>query len=128
MLKQEWPALRAAKFRQAGFVYLHVAILYESAAYAMLKAGLLPARFGSPWLWLGAGALVAGLVFVGLYRWQNLWIARIVWALHGLRLPALVGGAFFSAPDAVTLPAFYITAILVVVINLWKLARAGWDL
>jgi hypothetical protein len=28
----------------------------------------------------------------------------------------------------VTPPSFYITAIVVVVINLWFLARAGWDL
>ena len=128
MPKPEWSPERAAKFRQAGFVYLHVAILYESAAYAMLRSGLLPSRFGSPWLWLGAGALVAGVVFVGLYRWQNVWFARIVWGLHGLRLPTLVGGAFFRAPDTVTPAAFYITAIVVVVINLWMLARAGWDL
>lgn len=128
MLKQEWPAGRARKFRQAGWVYLHVAILYESAAYAMLGADLLPSRFGSPWLWLLAGGLVAVLVFVGLYRWQNEWFARIVWAVHGLRLPTLVSGAFFAAPDAVTPPAFYITAIVVVVANLWMLARAGWDL
>ncbi len=128
MLKREWPPARSAKFRQAGFVYLHVAVLYESTAYAMLRAGLLPSRFGSPWLWLLAGGLVAAVVFVGLYRWQNDRFAQIVWALHGLRLPALVGGAFFAAPDAVTPPAFYITAIVVVVVNLWMLARAGWDL
>ncbi len=128
MLKQDWPPARTAKFRQAGFVYLHVAILYEAAAYAMLRAGSLPTRFGSPWLWLVAGAVVAGIVFIGLYRWHNVWFARVVWALHGLRLPALVGGAFFAAPDALTPPSFYLTAIVVVMINLCMLARAGWDL
>ena len=128
MLKQDWPPARTAKFRQAAFVYLHVAILYEAAAYAMLRSGSLPTRFGSPWLWLVAGAVVAGIVFVGLYRWRNVWFARVVWALHGLRLPALVGGAFFAGPGAVAPPAFYVTAIVVVVINLWMLARAGWDL
>ena len=43
---------RARKFRQAAFVYLHVAILYEAAAYVMWREELLPARFGPPWLWL----------------------------------------------------------------------------
>lgn len=49
MLKQDWPPERVAKFRQAGFVYLHVAILYEAAVYAMLQAGTLPLRIGPPW-------------------------------------------------------------------------------
>ena len=59
MLKTDWPPARGAKFRQAGFVYLHVAILYEAAVYAMLDAGTLPLRFGPPWAWLIAGAFVA---------------------------------------------------------------------
>ena len=128
VLKQDWPAARVTKFRQAAFVYLHVAILYEAAAYVMLGAGRLPSRFGSPWLWLLAGAVVAGVVFAGLYFWRNVWFARVVWGLHGLRLPALVRGAFFAAPGAVTPPAFYLTALVVVIVNLWMLARAGWDL
>lgn len=124
----DWPPERETKFRQAAFVYLHVAILYEGAAYMMLRAGLLPSRLGPPWMWLIAGAVVAAVVFVSLYRWQSVWFTRIVWGMHGLRLPTLIGGAFFPAPDAVTPPAFYITAIVVVMINLWTLARAGWDL
>ena len=128
MLKQEWPAARVTKFRQAGFVYVHVAILYEAAVYAMLEAGILPVRFGSPWAWLVVGAAVTAFVFVGLYHWRNVWFARIVWGVHGLRTPFLIGGAFFPSPDAVTPPAFYLTALVVVVINLWMLARAGWDL
>ena len=128
MLKQEWPESRARKFRQAAFVYLHVAILYEAAAYGMLGTGRLPSRFGSPWIWLVAGAVVAGVVFVGLYYLRNVWIARVVWLLHGLRLPVLIRGAFFATAAATTPPSFYITAIVVVVINLWMLARAGWDL
>ncbi len=135
-LKHEWPDARVAKFRQAAFVYLHVAILYEAAAYVMMGPGLLPSRFGSPWMWLVAGAVVAAIVFVGLYRFRNVWVARIVWGLHGLRLPVLIRGAFFAAPapapalapDVITPPSFYITAIVVVMVNLWMLARAGWDL
>lgn len=121
--------MRELKFRQAAFVYLHVAILYESAAYAMWRAGRLPySRLGPPWLWLIVGGVVAGLVFVGLLRWQNVAFARAIWVLHGLRLPPLVHGAFFAGTDAVAPPAFYITAIVVVVVNLWMLARAAWDL
>ena len=116
------------KFRQAGFVYLHVAILYEAAVYAMLESGTLPARLGSPWVWLVAGAAVAAFVFVGLYYWRNVWFARIVWVLNGARTPSLIGGAFFATPDGVIPSAFYLTALVVVVINLWMLARAGWDL
>jgi hypothetical protein len=119
---------RRAKFRQAAFVYLHVAILYEAAALAMMGRGMLPSRFGPPWMWLVAGAVVAGLVFVGLYRWQNAWFARAVWAIHGLRVPALVSGAFFADETTRMPPAFYLTALVVVMINLWMLARAGWDL
>lgn len=119
---------RAAKFRQAAFVYLHVAILYEAAAWSMMRADMLPGTRGSPWLWMLIGGAVALLVFTGLYRWQNAWFARVVWAVHGLRVPWLVSNAFF--PDETTRmpPAFYLTALVVVMVNLWMLARAGWDL
>ena len=120
---------RATKFRQAAFVYLHVAILYESAAYAMWRANMLPAsRVGPGWLWLILGAVVAGLVFFGLYRWQNVSFARVIWALHALRLPALMGWAFVSTMEGGMTRAFYITAIIAITINLWMLARAAWDL
>ena len=122
------PPERAAKFRQAAFVYLHVAVLYEAAAWAMMRRDMLPTHRGPPWIWMVAGAVVAVLVFVGLYRWQNAWFARAVWAIHGLRIPALVSGAFFAEPTARMPSAFYLTALVVVVINLWMLARAGWDL
>ena len=127
VLKQDWPPERVQKFRQAGFVYLHVAILYEAAVYAMLQAGTLPIRFGPPLAWLVAGAAVAAFVFVGLYHWRNVWFARVVWVLNGARTPSLITGAFFAAPDRVTPSTFYLTALVVVVINLWMLARAGWD-
>lgn len=121
--------MRALKFRQAAFVYLHVAILYEAAAYAMWRTARLPySRLGPPELWLILGAVVAGLVFVGLLRWQNANFARVIWAVHALRLPTLIHGAFFAAPDAMTPPSFYLVALVVVTINLWMLARAAWDL
>ncbi|MGI9077290.1 MAG: hypothetical protein ACR2G6_08175 [Gemmatimonadaceae bacterium] len=118
----------STKFRQAAFVYLHVALLYEAAVYAMLGRGVLPTRFGPAWMWLVLGAVVAGGVFVGLFRWQNVWFARGVWAIHALRLPALIKGAVFAGADARMPPGVYIMAIVVGMINLWMLARAGWDL
>jgi hypothetical protein len=121
--------MRVAKFRQAAFVYLHVALLYEVAAYVMWSRNLLPAtRLGPAWLWLLLGAIVALAIFVGLYRFQNVWLARVIWLLHSLRLPALVHGAFFASAPHLAPPSFYLTAIVVVMINLWMLARAGWDL
>lgn len=119
---------RADKFRQAAFVYLHVGILYEFAAYVLWRQGILPESRGPAWIWLLAGAALVALIFAGLWRWQNAWLARIVWAVHALRLPAIIQGAFFPAPDASIPPAFYLTALPVILVNLWMLARAGWDL
>ena len=121
------PTARAHKFRQAAFVYLHVAILYEASAYAMWRHGLLPASRGPVWVWLVLGAVVAGAIFLGLLRWQNVWFARAIWVIHSMRLPALIGSAFISTVETGLSRAFYITAIVVVTINLWMLARAGWD-
>jgi hypothetical protein len=120
--------MRERKFRQAAFVYLHVAVLYEAAAYQMMRAGMLPTRFGPPWVWLLAGATMALGIFAGLYFWRNAWFARVVWAVHGLRIPALIKGAFFAGNSARLPSGFYLTALVVIMINLWMLARAGWDL
>ena len=115
---------RTLKFRQAAFVYLHVALLYEAAAYAMWRRQLLPnTAWGPAWLWFLIGAIVALSVFLALLRWQNVWFAGVVWAVHSLRLPTLIRGAFFADPGAAIAPSFYLTAIVVVM-----LARAVWDL
>ncbi|NIP82401.1 MAG: hypothetical protein GWM90_25520 [Gemmatimonadetes bacterium] len=120
---------RDRKFRQAAFVYLHVAILYEAAAYAMAQNGVLPTGgMGPPELWLVLGAVVGLAVFWALLHWKNAWFARAIWALHALRLPALISGAFLRGTDGQIHHSFYLTAIVVVVINLAFLARAGWDL
>lgn len=119
---------RSGKFRQAAFVYLHVGILYEMAVVVFWRQGLLPDSFGPPWLWLGLGALLVAAIFWGLWSWQNAWVARVVWAFHGLRLPALMEGAFFPEAGTTIPPGFYLAALAVVLANLWMLARAGWDL
>lgn len=119
---------RQAKFRQAAFVYLHVALLYEAAVWVLHRANQLPSSRGPVAVWLVAGAVLAALVFWGLYRWQNPWVARVVWFLGVFRLPALIRGAFVSPEAASLTPAFYLTALVVIVGNLWMLARAGWDL
>ena len=119
---------RARKFRQAAFVYLHVAILYEAAAYAMWRHGLLPGGRGPGWVWLIGGAVVAGAIFYGLLRWQNVIFARVIWVIHSMRLPALISSAFITAVEGGLTRGFYVTALVVVVVNLWMLARAAWDL
>jgi hypothetical protein len=124
----DWSESRARKFRQAAFVYLHVAALYEAAAYTMWRRDLLPVNWGPGWIWLLAGALVGGLIFLGLLRWQNAWFARAVWLVHGLRLPTLIHRAFVLGDTGPLAPSFYLVAMVVVVVNLWMLARAGWDL
>ena len=118
---------RARKFRQAAFVYLHVAILYEAAAYAMWRGGVLPSDRGPAWVWLILGAIVAAAIFYGLLRWQNVIFARVIWVIHGLRLPALIGSAFLTTAEGGMTRGFYAMAIVVVAINLWMLARAAWD-
>jgi hypothetical protein len=119
---------RTRKFRQAAFFYLHMGVLYEAAVFEMARRGLLEARGGTPWVWLLAGAAIVALVFWGLWARQNVWLARIIWGLGLFRLPALVGGAFFPQ-DATRIPAsFFLVALLIVLVNLWLLARAGWDL
>jgi hypothetical protein len=117
------------KFRQAAFAYLHVGLLYEYAVYAFWRAGLLEGVPLHPLAWLAAGAAIVALVFWGLWSWRNRWFARAIWVIHGLRPPALVEGAFLRSPGEGEVPsALYLAAILVIVVNLWMLARAGWDL
>lgn len=122
-----------SKFRQAAIVYLHVGVLYEAAVYVFWKQRILPEARGPAWLWLLLGAFLAGGISYALWRWQHRWLALLVWALGTLRLPAIIEGAFFSRAHtgvdaAVIPPAFYLIALVVVVINLAMLARAGFDL
>jgi hypothetical protein len=128
MMKQTWPAERTKKFKQAAFVYLYVAILYESTVYVMFDANILPVRLGPPIIWLIGGGLIALSVFLGLYFLNNVWISRSIWTLQAFRFPGLIAGAFFPQPDTLTPTNFYIAALVAVSINFWTLARASWDL
>ena len=119
---------RALKFRQAAFAYLMVGILYESAVWAVWREGLLPASRGPVALWLLLGGAIVALVVWSLIRYQRPWIARTVFVLHSLRVPSLISGAFFPSSDRDIGSSFYGAALVVVIINLWMLARAGWDL
>lgn len=116
------------KYRQAAFVYLHVGLLYIFAVWVLNDAGLIPGERGPVWVWLAFGAAILGAVFWGLWSWQNAWFARVIWVLHALRMPALVAGAFFPATESPIPSSFYLTALVVVLINLGMLARAAWDL
>jgi len=77
---------------------------------------------------MALGTAILALVFWGLWWWRNPWFARAVWALHALRSPPLLDHAFFPSSDAAIPSSFYLTALVVVLVNLWMLARAGWDL
>ncbi len=119
---------RDQKLRQAAFVYLHVGILYEAAVYVAWRNGIAPVTRGPIWLWLLAGAAITALVVWALWFRRSVWVARIVWAIHALRVPALIDGAFFTEAGQRLSPSFYLVALIVVLINLAMLARAGWDL
>lgn len=119
---------RTRKFRQAAFAYLHVALLYEAAVFVLWRGGLLPEGRGSGLLWLFIGAAIAIAIVLGLWFWRNAWFARVIWALHALRLPAIIQGAFFADPAAVIPAGLWAVALPIVLINLWLLARAGWDI
>ncbi len=119
---------RTRKFRQAAFVYLHVGLLYESVIFVLWRRGQLPADRGSGPVWLVIGAAIVALVFWGLWYRRSVWLARVIWAVHAVRLPAVLRGAFFPAAGAVLPSELWSFALGVVLVNLWMLARAGWDL
>lgn len=123
------PTPRARKFRQAALVYLHVGLLYEFAAYALWRRGFTSHVPGNPLIWFVMGAVIVAVVVWGLWRWQNAWFARGVWAIHGLRIPTLIDGAFLEpGGGGLVPPSLYLAALGVILVNLWMLARAGWDL
>lgn len=117
----------ASKFRQAAFFYLLVAVLYLSIVWVLHEDGRVPAR-GPIWVYMIAGTLIAAAVFLGLWRWRSVWVARIICVVGTVRIPALLRGAFLPEEGAGLSPSFYLAALVVVLINLWLLARAGWDL
>lgn len=134
-------------------MYLHVGILYEAAVWIAWRRGFLTDARGPVWMWLLIGAGVVAIVVGGLWLcrpdpwlrppgrhslallaswlawfWRSVWFPRLIWAMHAFRVPFLMEGAFLAPPEQRLSPAFYHTALVVVIINLWMLARAGWDL
>ncbi|MGH7576308.1 MAG: hypothetical protein ACREM1_14430 [Longimicrobiales bacterium] len=119
---------REQKLRQAAFTYLHVGVLYEAAVWVAWRNELVSPARGPIWMWLGIGAAVVAVVFWLLWYRRSQWTARVIWALHTLRLPALIQGAFVPGAAERLSPTFYLVALIIVLINLVMLARAGWDL
>lgn len=125
------------KYRQAAIYYVFLAVLYDGAVWQMAQHGLLGRETpgGPTWLYLVVGALIAAAVFYFLWFRENRWVARIVAVLSTGRLVYLIPDAFLTihpepmdgSPYAMT-RAFYIAAFVVVALNVWLMARAGWDL
>lgn len=118
---------RTRKFRQAAFVYLHLGVLYEAAVIAAWRGGALTQGAGIVALWLLAGAAIVAVVFWALWWKQSVWVARVIWVIGIIRLPFVIQSAFVDFDSAFN-PLFYLTALIVLLINLAFLARAGWDL
>ncbi|MGQ0560590.1 MAG: hypothetical protein ACT443_01800 [Gemmatimonadota bacterium] len=116
------------KFRQAAFGYLIVGILYESAVWVAWRNGLAHPARGPVWLWLLMGAAIVGLVFWALYSLQQRWVARLIFVLHALRVPTFLKGAFLATADTRLPASLYLFALVILLLNLWLMARAGWDL
>jgi hypothetical protein len=117
------------KFRQAAFFYLLVTYLYESAVWVMWRQDILPLNWGPATNWMIAGLAVGLSIAYGLLKWKHRkWLARVVCVVHGGRLPTLIAGAFLADETRTLAPGFYVTGMVVVVLNMWMLARAGWDL
>ena len=96
-------------------------------AWVLLERGLFPTTRGPAWAWFATGTAIAALVVWGLWWWRNTWFARVIWVLVALRLPTLVEGAFFGGGISGIPRSLYFAAGIVVLINLWALARAAWD-
>lgn len=131
------PSSRTRKVRQAAFYYVLVAVLYDGAVWQFQRHGLLGERTaaGPVWFFLFLGAFIAAVAFYFLWFKENRWVARLFAVLSAGRLVHLIPDAFLrvnyepagGAPYAVS-RAFYIAAFVVVALNAWLMARAGWDL
>lgn len=119
---------RATKFRQAALFYALVGVLYEGAVFVAWRGGFAPTGRGPVWLWLGAGAVVLAVIVWGLWFWRNAWLARALWLLNAGRVIGVMAPAFVSEAEGGFAPAFYQLETVMLLINMWMLARAGWDL
>lgn len=125
------------KHRQAAAYYLLLAILYDGAVWQMAQHGLLgrDTPGGPTWLYFVVGTLIAAAVFYFLWFRENRWVARVVAVAGAVRLVAMIDEAFLKlhpapvggSPYAIS-RAFWVAAFVIVAINVWLMARAGWDL
>lgn len=125
------------KYRQAAAYYVGLAILYDGAVWQFAQHGLLgrDTPGGPTWLYLVVGALIAAVVFYFLWFRENPWVARVVAVAGAVRLVAMIDEAFLrihpapvdGSPYAIS-RAFWVAAFVIVAINVWLMARAGWDL
>ncbi len=118
---------RDQKFRQAAIFYLLVGVVYEAAVFVAWRQGFAPVDRGPVWLWLIVGAVMLGLIVWGLWSWRNVWLPRVLWAFNAARLPFLIGSAYVPTIERQFTPDYYQLQTVLVLINLWMLARAGWD-
>lgn len=119
---------RASKFRQAATFYLLVGVVYEGAVLVAWRSGFAPTDRGPVALWLAIGALVLGAIIWGLWAWRNPWLPRVLLVFNAGRVIAVMAPAFVSGAGRGFTPAFYQLETVMLLINMWMLARAGWDL
>ena len=79
-------------------------------------------------VWLVVGALLGGGLAWALYRWHKPWLPWILWITSAFRLQPLIRHAFVEEVTGQLTRGFYVAAIIVILINMWMLARAAWDL
>lgn len=120
---------RDHKFRQAAMFYVLVGLVYEASVFVAWREGFAPTDRGPPWLFLFVIApLVLGFIVWGLWSWRNVWLARVLVGFNAVRVVAVFGPGFVPDLERNLSPAFYQLETVLLLANLWMLARAGWDL
>lgn len=108
--------------------YLLVGLIYEASVFVAWREGFAPTHRGPPWLFLFVLApLVLGFIVWGLWSWRNRWLARVLFVFNGVRVIFVFGPGFVPALERNLSPAFYQLETVLLLANMWMLARAGWD-
>lgn len=108
--------------------YLLMGVVYEGAVLIAWRNGFAPTDRGPVGLWLVVGAVVLGAIVWGLWTWRNVWLPRVLLVFNAGRVIAVMGPAFVLEAERGFSPAFYQLETVMLLINMWMLARAGWDL